>query len=84
METYTVYILFSESFNKYYIGQTSNPAQRIAMHNAGAVLSTKPYVPWIIVCQMKKATRSDAMVLEKKLKNLNRKRLELFIEKYSK
>jgi putative endonuclease len=83
METYTVYILFSESSNKYYIGQTSDPVQRIALHNAGSVLSTKAYIPWVFVCRLRKNTRSEAMILEKKLKNLNRERLESFIEKYA-
>jgi putative endonuclease len=84
METYTVYILYSESFDKYYIGQTANADSRVALHNAGSVLSTKPYAPWKMVCRLKKETRADAMALEKKLKNLNRQRLVLFIEKYSK
>jgi putative endonuclease len=83
METYTVYILYSERFDKYYIGQTSDPEARILLHNAGVVSSTKPYKPWKMVCRLEKETRSEAMILEKKLKNLNRARLEVFIGKYS-
>ena len=31
---YFTYILFSEKLNKYYVGQTSNPEQRLIDHNA--------------------------------------------------
>lgn len=81
-ETYYVYINYSEKFDKYYIGQTSNFESRISLHNKGNVLSTKPYVPWVNVLLLEKKTRSEAVVLERKLKNLNRLRLKAFIEKY--
>ncbi|MBD3636515.1 MAG: GIY-YIG nuclease family protein [Crocinitomicaceae bacterium] len=78
-----VYILYSEKFDKYYIGQTNHLQARINRHNKGIVTYTKPYIPWVLAWSCEKATRSDAMTLEKKLKNLNRKRLTAFIEKYS-
>jgi putative endonuclease len=82
MESYIVYINYSEAFDKYYIGQTENFDSRLLLHNAGLVKSTKPYLPWINVLQITKPTRSEAMILEKKLKNLNRIRLVVFIDKY--
>jgi putative endonuclease len=81
---YYVYILYSVRFNKYYIGQTQDIIQRFAEHNAQKVPSTAPFVPWQRVGVIEKNTRSEAMELEKKLKNLNRLRLESFIEKYMK
>lgn len=33
METFTVYILYSESADKYYIGQTADLEQRLQQHN---------------------------------------------------
>ena len=83
MENYTVYIIYSESHDKYYIGQTNDFEQRIHRHNSGYVSSTKPYIPWKPVCLLYKPSRSEAMILEKKLKNLNRNRLLSFIDKYS-
>lgn len=81
---YYVYILFSDTFDKYYIGQTNNLEVRIRKHNNGKVLSTKPYIPCRIVWSCIKPTRQGAMQLEKKLKNLKSKvRLKKFIEKYS-
>ncbi len=82
METFIVYINYSEVFDKYYIGQTENFDSRLQLHNSGLVKSTKPYLPWINVLQIIKPTRSEAMILEKKLKNLNRIRLVAFIDKY--
>lgn len=79
---YYVYIIYSEKFDKYYIGQTQDFNARIARHNFGYEKATSPYLPWIKKCVLEKPTRSDAMILENKLKNLNRKRLLLFIEKY--
>ncbi len=83
MENFFVYILYSEKFDKFYIGQTNNYESRLQMHNSGHVKSTSPFIPWIRVCLIQKVSRADAMTLEKKIKNLNRKRLLDFIEKYN-
>lgn len=82
MENYYVYINYSEKADKYYIGQTENIESRILLHNSGLVQSTSPYVPWVTVLLIEKSSRSEAMGLEKKLKNLNRARLLQFLEKY--
>jgi putative endonuclease len=79
---YYVYINYSEKFEKFYIGQTENHITRIALHNDGKVLSSKPYIPWKNVLLIEKSSRSEAIILERKLKNLNRLRLIAFIEKY--
>jgi len=79
---YYVYILKSEQFDKYYIGQTNNIDNRLHRHNAGMETFTSMYCPWILVGYITKETRSEAMALEIKLKNLNRERLISFIKKY--
>ena len=81
---YFVYILHSVKFDRYYIGQTQDMQVRISRHNKGLESFTKPFAPWEIKCVIEKESRSEAMALEKKLKNLNRDRLLKFIEKYSK
>ena len=78
-----VYIIYSIEFDKYYIGQTQNFQERILRHNSGYEKATSPYLPWVVKCIIEKATRSEAIILEKKLKNLNRQRLLMFIEKYA-
>lgn len=77
-----IYINYSEKFDKFYIGQTSDFDSRLKLHNLGLVASTKPYLPWTNKLLLVKSNRSEAIILEKKLKNLNRQRLLAFIEKY--
>ena len=79
---YFVYNIYSVSHHKYYIGQTNNFDLRIARHNAGTEKYTSAYKPWEKVLVIEKSSRSEAMILECKLKNLNRERLLQFIEKY--
>ena len=80
---FTVYILFSESHKRHYIGQTMDINNRIQRHNAGFEKATAPYKPWVILWTTVKANRAEAMALEKKLKNLSTKRLIQFIIKYA-
>ena len=77
-----VYILYSEKGNRYYIGQTSDVEARLHRHNSGYEKSTSPYVPWKLLCKIEKPNRSEAMILERKLKNLNTEDLRKFILKY--
>lgn len=76
---YFVYILFSESHNRFYIGQTNNVANRFQRHNSGIEKSTAPYKPWTLIGFIEKPNRFEAMILEKKLKNLNSDNLRKFI-----
>ena len=80
---YYVYIIYSTKFDKYYIGQTQDFNARLLRYNSGYEKSTSPYLPWVKKCVIEKVTRSEAIVLEKKLKNLNSQRLLLFIKKYA-
>ncbi len=79
---YHVYILFSSSGKRYYIGQTNNIEARISRHNLGLNFSTASYKPWELILVIEKSTRSESIMLEKKLKNLNTEDLEKFIKKY--
>ena len=85
MKQFYVYILFSESANRYYIGQTNNFNYRLKRHNQGYVSSTKPNRPWVMRFSLEVPTRKDAMKVEKYLKNLkSHKRLEEWIRKKEK
>ena len=79
---YFVYILYSEAIQKFYIGQTQNIASRLKRHNSGAENFTSKGIPWHLVWFTTKDTRSEAIILERKLKNLSQKRLIRFIIKY--
>jgi len=80
---YFVYILFSQSIQKFYIGQTNNIDQRIKRHNSSSQKFTSKGVPWELVWFTSKVTRSEAITLERKLKNLKQLRLMKFMQKYS-
>ena len=60
-----VYIIYSIEFDKYYIGQTQNFQERILRHNSGYEKATSPYLPWVAKCILEKATRSEAIILER-------------------
>ncbi len=80
---YYVYILYSESIEQYYKGQTNDIEDRMVRHNGGRNEYTKRGVPWTLVWCIEKATRSEAMQLEKILKKYGQKSLEGFMERYS-
>lgn len=65
---YSVYILYSEKFDRFYVGQTNNLENRFQRHNSGYVKSTKPYKPWKIVGQIDVDDRKSAVTLESKIK----------------
>ncbi len=71
---YYVYILFSQTRLRYYVGQTQNIERRLERHNKGMVLSTKGGLPWELVKRFELESRSQAMKLEHKIKKRGIKR----------
>ena len=69
-----VYILYSEKRSRYYVGQTADIDKRLKRHNLGFVPSTKGGVPWKLVLHIEVLSRSEAMVVEKKIKKRGAKR----------
>lgn len=80
---YSVYILYSKAFDKFYVGQTKDVNARLLRHNRGTEKFTAPFAPWTLMLTLSKPARSEAMVLERKLKNLSKIRLREFIQKYA-
>jgi len=81
---YVVYILYSESLDKFYKGQTNSIEDRLKRHNAGYETATRFGTPWKLLWVTEKTTRVEALGLESKLKNLSRKRLIGFMNKFKK
>jgi putative endonuclease len=48
-------------------------------HNSGIEKSTRAGKPWRLIWSTKKESRSEEVILEKKLKNLSRKKLIVFL-----
>jgi putative endonuclease len=64
-----VYVLHSVTFDRYYVGVTSNLEQRLNKHNSGHVKSTKAFVPWMVVLNENFNSREEARKRELYLKS---------------
>ena len=67
--TYTVYIIFSNQTNKFYVGQTEDFEKRLPRHNYGLVKSTKTGIPWKVIHTIACNNRSESMILESRIKS---------------
>jgi putative endonuclease len=69
---FTVYLLYSEKFNKIYVGFTSNLEERMKSHNElGKKGYTLKYRPWTLIYTVVFEDKSSAMKREKQLKSAN-------------
>ncbi len=64
-----VYVIYSEAFNKIYIGFTSNLENRIFAHNNLPKGWTSKFRPWQLVFSEKYETKKEAMIREQQLKS---------------
>ena len=75
---FIVYIIYSEKFDSFYIGYTSDMERRIIVHNSGKTHSTKNKMPWKVVYQEEFNIKLEAVRREIFLK---RQRNKLFYKK---
>jgi putative endonuclease len=73
-----IYVLFSHSAQKYYVGMTKNIQQRFKEHNAGKSTFTSAYKPWILIYSEFAESYATARIREKYLKSAAGKK---FIQK---
>ncbi|MEQ8217925.1 MAG: GIY-YIG nuclease family protein [Arenibacter sp.] len=71
---YVVYILFSETTDRYYVGQTNNIEKRLVTHNNGGKKYTSKGRPWILINTYPCTDRIEAVQLERKIKKRGIKR----------
>jgi len=79
---YFVYILQSRRNCSLYKGSSNNLIRRFEEHNEGREEATSRYLPWDLVWYTQKPNRSEAVILEMKLKSLSSIRTIDFILKY--
>ena len=65
-----VYILYSSSKDRYYIGSSADVENRLLRHNAGATPSTRAGRPWKIVFEKEFVSKTEALKYESYLKRL--------------
>jgi len=66
---YVVYVLYSPTINKFYIGSTSDLEKRMYYHNNGKSPYTRHKGPWFLMYQETYETRNEAIRRERELKN---------------
>ena len=80
--SFFVYILQSQVNYSFYKGSTDDLLRRFAEHNDEKEKSTSRYCPWNLVWYTIKPDRPQAVILERKLKNLSVRKTIEFIKKY--
>jgi putative endonuclease len=67
---FTVYALYSKTYDKIYIGFSSNLEERLKSHNFLAHKGwTIKFRPWELVFTLELETKAEAMLKEKQLKS---------------
>jgi putative endonuclease len=67
-KSYWVYVLWSVSASRFYIGISENPSARLVQHNSGLSRWTARYMPWEIVWTESHSNYSQARRKEVYLK----------------
>ena len=66
---YNVYILYSPSLSRYYVGYTNNISRRMSEHNRKKGKYTDAGIPWELVYTETFKTRNDAKERETYIKS---------------
>jgi putative endonuclease len=74
-DPYSLYILKSESADRYYVGISSNPCRRLEYHNTFEKGLTSRYRPWQLVYTKEYPSKSDALHAEKTVKSLKSRKM---------
>ena len=75
MPMHYVYIIYSESHNLYYKGETIDVSARVETHNKGFSEYTRNKGPWKLVFVEEHPDRNSALLREKQIKRLNARSL---------
>jgi len=65
-----LYILFSQSRDRYYVGATIDLDRRLLEHNSGKSKSTKSGIPWKLVFSQAHQTFKEARQHEAQIKKM--------------
>jgi putative endonuclease len=66
---YTLYILYSESFGRFYVGYTNDLERRLSEHNRKKGKFTDAGIPWNLVYSETFVNKKDAMARERFIKS---------------
>jgi putative endonuclease len=71
---YKVYILHSKTMDKYYVGYSEDVNRRLDEHNIGKGNFTSKGIPWEMIKTIACTSKTEAIVLEKRIKKRGIKR----------
>ena len=79
-----VYILFSKSLSKFYVGESSLPDERVKEHNNGKYGKsfTQQVNDWEIFLLIELENRNQALKIEKKIKSMKSSKYIENLKKY--
>ena len=75
-----IYIIYTPTFDKYYVGESIDPTERVLQHNKGLYkgASTSYATDWMLKLTLSVATKEEALKIERFIKSMKSKK---FIEK---
>ena len=65
---HSVYILYSPASDRFYIGESADPLERLQHHRAGHQRFTRRATDWIQVFRMEVPSRGEGLEIEKRIK----------------
>jgi len=74
------YIIYSASCDIHYKGISQDPDHRLLEHNKGKSRYTSGKGPWTLVYLKAFETKNQALIEERRIKNLNRRSLEHLVK----
>ena len=72
---YFVYILHTETFDKYYKGFSIDPFKRLKQHNNKESRYTSNFTPWKLIYIEELPSKREALIREKVLKKYSKKQI---------
>ena len=79
MESYFVYIIYSLEGDCYYRGFSENPLRRLEQHRNAESRYTSKFSDWSLVFVERFASKRDALIREKALKNYSKAQIKELI-----
>lgn len=74
-----VYVLESESHDRYYIGRSQAPERRVEHHNSTSTGFTSRYRPWRLVFTQEFSTKEKAMEAEQLIKGWKSRKMTRYV-----
>ena len=71
---YFIYSIYSNLLQKHYVGISENIPRRLEAHNSGLSTYTNKASDWKIIYQVTLGSKTEALILERKIKKRGAKR----------